>query len=134
MNSLFRTHPCVGAYFCFVETKERHHTAKGNVMTFNMKKGFNSALAAILISTATFATAPTASAGERYHRNHGGGMYEGLAIGLGVALIATAIANQSKPSRCRSQAYAKKDAVTFCTRKLGKPAKCRGKPRRWICS
>ena len=46
---------------------------------------------------------------------------------------------ESRPHRgntmkvCKSQAYKKKDAVAFCTKKLGKAAKCSGKPRRWIC-
>jgi len=71
-------------------------------MTFNMKKSFNSALAAILISTATFATVSTADAGERHYRNHGQRMNHGAAVGLGVALFATAIAVQHANSRNRT--------------------------------
>jgi len=36
--------------------------------------------------------------------------------------------------RCKSQAYYKKDAIAFCTKKLGHAATCGGKVRRWICT
>lgn len=70
-------------------------------MTHKAKKFFNVAIAAAMLTTASLATAPTASAGQwqQNHGGHGGGMNTGVAIGFGMAMVAAAIAASAKNQR-----------------------------------
>ncbi len=72
-------------------------------------------------------------------RGRNKGLFKSLALALpGALLILGLSAAPAAAAVCKSQAYEKKDAVSFCDGKLGCTKKglvtsCSGKPRRWIC-